>query len=307
MNLSVRAKIVLITLVILAVVFGVNGVQSRQFFWDEYSEAIISNAFTIGDSLKIQLNRILKLGIELENIVGFEEQCKEMAENYEYVSHVLVMDMEGVILFHNNPGMHGKKVSPTMMEAIGNGEDRVQHFTHEYGDHYDVIVPVSGSHETRVGFILVGIPIEFINQKTSAIMYSYIILAVASFLIASLLIIVSISKWVTTPIGRLRDSALLIGRGKLDVKIETKSRDELGELSSAFNQMREGLKESRKKLESYSKELEKEVKERTAELERSKKDLESKNDELERFNKLAIGRELKMVELKKRIKELEGK
>ncbi len=41
-----------------------------------------------------------------------------------------------------------------------------------------------------------------------------------------------------------------------------------------------------------------EVKERTAEL-------EHKNSELERFNRMAIGRELRMVELKKRIRELE--
>ena len=38
--------------------------------------------------------------------------------------------------------------------------------------------------------------------------------------------------------------------------------------------------------------------ERTAEL-------DDKNSELERFNKLFVGRELKMVELKERIKELE--
>jgi len=46
-------------------------------------------------------------------------------------------------------------------------------------------------------------------------------------------------------------------------------------------------------------ELEERVKERTAEL-------AAKNAELEKMNKLFVGRELKMVELKERIKELEG-
>jgi len=41
------------------------------------------------------------------------------------------------------------------------------------------------------------------------------------------------------------------------------------------------------------------------ELRRGKEELQSKVEEIERFNKLAVGRELKMVELKKRIGELE--
>jgi len=47
-------------------------------------------------------------------------------------------------------------------------------------------------------------------------------------------------------------------------------------------------------------ELEQRVRERT-------RDLEAKIKEVERINKLFVGRELDMIELKKRIKELEGR
>jgi C4-dicarboxylate-specific signal transduction histidine kinase len=52
-----------------------------------------------------------------------------------------------------------------------------------------------------------------------------------------------------------------------------------------------------RELEELAEGLEKQVKERT-------KDLEQKITELENFQKFAVGRELKMVELKKRLKEL---
>jgi len=51
-------------------------------------------------------------------------------------------------------------------------------------------------------------------------------------------------------------------------------------------------------LHKYRDHLEELVKERTAQL-------NQKNEELERFNKLFVGRELRMIELKKKIAELE--
>jgi len=116
-----------------------------------------------------------------------------------------------------------------------------------------------------------------------------------------------LSRRITRPIINLRDAAIRIGKGSLDTQIRVKAGNEVGELASAFNQMTIDLKKSRKELEEYSKNLEEKVKERTKELEKSKKELEETNYDLERFNKLAVGRELRMIELKKRIKELEEK
>ena len=117
--------------------------------------------------------------------------------------------------------------------------------------------------------------------------------------ISSLTIIVALilgyfmSKMITKPITTLRDVVNKISKGDLDTKMEIKTGDEIGELASAFKQMTKNLKKHQESLEEL-------VTERTRELEK-------KIDELEKFKKVTVNRELKMVEMKKRIKELKQK
>ena len=91
----------------------------------------------------------------------------------------------------------------------------------------------------------------------------------------------------------LKNIAREMGEGNLDVKIDVRSNDEIGDLAYNFKLMAKNLKNNRENLENQ-------VWERT-------KDLNNKIKELERFKELTVGRELKMIEIKKQIKELKTK
>jgi len=69
------------------------------------------------------------------------------------------------------------------------------------------------------------------------------------------------------------------------------------ELENAKSVLEIKVKARTKELEELNQNLEEQVKERT-------KELQKKVESLDKMNKLMIGRELKMVELKKEIKEL---
>jgi signal transduction histidine kinase len=56
-----------------------------------------------------------------------------------------------------------------------------------------------------------------------------------------------ISRTITNPIIRLKNAALKIGEGDLDVTLKPKSADEIGLLTEAFNTMTQQLKEERSK------------------------------------------------------------
>lgn len=138
------------------------------------------------------------------------------------------------------------------------------------------------------------------------------------------------------PLTKIKDAAIEMGKGKLDTRIAVKSEDEIGIVASAFNEMAENLKDSQEKIQAQNEELNanneelkaagEELESTNEELMQSKEELEAANEELrvaneeavkakeatekkaeqlERFNKLAVGRELEMKKLKDRIKELE--
>lgn len=87
-----------------------------------------------------------------------------------------------------------------------------------------------------------------------------------------------LSRRITKPIISLRDAAREISRGKLDTKIEIKSKDEIGELATDFSEMAA-------RLGAYTGELEGKVTERTAELAKKLKELAESNTEIDNAKK----------------------
>ncbi len=137
--------------------------------------------------------------------------------------------------------------------------------------------------------------IERTHENTIRMVFVLII----SVSLLCVLFAVFFSKRITDPLVSLAEMAKRISEGDLRLKVDGRlleKRDEIGALSNSFKIM---LKRLNTEID-----LQKKISNDLAE---SRKDLEKRNDELERFNRLAVGRELRMVELKKRIRELEGK
>jgi len=116
----------------------------------------------------------------------------------------------------------------------------------------------------------------------------------AVIMILAVTIGLSISRFISAPIAKLKDAAIEIGSGRLDTRIPVSSNDEIGQLADSFNKMADNLSTTttsidnlnrevaerklvEKALQKARDELERLVKKRTAQLETANKELEEDN------------------------------
>lgn len=184
----------------------------------------------------------------------------------------------------------------TVNLALQGSEDTI--FTRElYGeyDSFESFVQQKGFGEFGGnGWVLI---IESPRDKVDANLLTMVSVLTVSFVvfgaILCLIIMAVFHTFIIKRIKSLTSITQLIAGGDLSLRVKDRSKDEIGILSQAFNNMTE-------QLESLKKNFEEKVEEKT-------RDLQKQTDEAQKLNQLTIGRELKMLELKKEIENLTKK
>jgi PAS domain S-box-containing protein len=277
MQLSVRAKIVLITAAILSFAIGANTLAGITPFAREYSNARQLKAFVAGQALTSQLDDLLDLGLGLDDLVGFEKQCQEIVDTYDDIAYAMVVDVDGKILFHNDPSQQGQIITDAAtLRAVKSAQDAVLIYSQQGDKYYDAIIPVRDSRGRHIGAVRVGLPARLVTEQTVGLIAHYIGVALFSLGFAIALLVFALSVWVTKPLRTLVTAIQEIGSGGTysAKRVDIDSRDEMGQLASAFNQMISDLSEFQAQISKHTCELELKVEERTAELQATNEQLQ---------------------------------
>ncbi|MEI6378439.1 MAG: HAMP domain-containing protein [Candidatus Falkowbacteria bacterium] len=135
-----------------------------------------------------------------------------------------------------------------------------------------------------------------------------ILLSLIVAILLTILIIYLFVSQITKRISRLSHITQEIAAGKFNNRIgesETAVGDEVGVLAKSFNEMVGKITAAYKSLENKVKERTAEVEEKNKKLEAAAGELKKTVDLLNKTNKAMVGRELKMVELKKKMSAME--
>jgi len=295
---------VLIVVSLVSIYFVIT--QQREDFINTAIEEKIRLAATINETIASP-SWIYRMAL----IPGLEKAFVAEMAKFKDVRYVRIVKLDGSIYQSSVEEEWGKSIKdPDIAKAITTKKTIVKDEVFK-GEKLKTIIYPGYQDKT----IWVAFSLKRVEEEVKAIFIRGITIALVG-LIFTISIIFLILRTIVDPLKKMTAACQEVRKGNLEVKIPVISKTEIGELATTFNEMIKDLRESHAASEESKKVLEIKVKARTRELrelaegleeevKRRTKEIQERMAELEKFQRLAVGRELKMVELKKEIKKLE--
>lgn len=146
-------------------------------------------------------------------------------------------------------------------------------------------------------YLISEIGLQSVSEKVYSTTIILTLLIIIGFILMASVLYQSIALFLG-PLKKLRMFSEKISTGDFSERVTVDTKDEFSDLADSFNSMASSL-------DALYKHLDDKVKERTDELNKSEAKLSKMLAESEKLNKFMVGREMEMVELKKKIAELE--
>ncbi len=240
LGVSVRVKIMGIALGMVFLLSFAVTVQMRVSLADALSRELESRGESIGRDVAARSTDL----ILTNNLFALHELVRDTLENNHDVRYVLVLDAKGEVLVHT----FGATVPPDLLTANYVGarqRARVETLDTEEGLVHDVAVPI---FEGRAGTARVGMSTRKVGQMLGN-MTRYVLLATLLVSLAGVLAAYVLTQVLTRPLLELRLSARRVGEGEFGERARVWSKDEIGQLTAAFNAMTESLQQMQRELQ----------------------------------------------------------
>lgn len=240
MRSGIRAKVTIISSIVLIISIGVNSFILSSIYKSEHTNSLHQNIAFVGKTLKEKLLTILDLGIPVDEIYGFNEQCREITEKSFSLSYAMVVTLNGKILFHNQSEMtNGMIADPLISNNLLKKTESVLISKVNGEEVHDFFFPVIRDGGKHVATIRIGYPVKLINQKTRKLVIYAVLFAVFLMILSIIVILASLNVFVVNPVKYLANVMQDINSPDTinAMQLQVKSNDELGKLTDTFNKM----------------------------------------------------------------------
>jgi len=268
----------MLVFVTLSIVLGANTFFLSWGFISFHKNLLQNKTKLVGERLRDEVSRTLNLGMPLESLEGLDESCRDIIDANKEIGYCMLVDSENRILYHNDPLLAGRFLKdPGSVRASHSIQSLVQPRIEDGVKYYDISVPIFDSEQRLLGSIRLGLKQAAVVSDIYPLLWETVLVAIFTFIITSVLMMLFINKKIVTPIVELSASASLIAQGELTRRLTINSKDEVGQLAQSFNRMAESLKDREERIQQNYRDMEKS----NAHLKTSYAKLESTAGELE--------------------------
>lgn len=196
------------------------------------------------DSLKTRLETEALLACDLLeprqdrwNATTMGELARRIAQDVK--ARVTIIDINGTVLgdsLEDPAQMENHLDRPEVLDSLTGGVGvAIRHSSTLDTDMMYVAVPIM-QEDRPVGFLRLAMPLAEIRGAFFRL-WSAVVVAVSLAVFFTILISLGLSKRLTEPIEKLTEFARRISGGDFDCRAKLESKDEIGELAEALNQM----------------------------------------------------------------------
>lgn len=274
--MSIRTKFVLLFALGLTVLFGVSLAYTAREIRAKYVQMNLEVATAAADNLIVRIDRLLGLGLHLDEFSGFNAQCTEVARSNRMISHVFVVNSDLELLYHG-----GDRVAPIVRDIVENmavrGSTRKGLLL--------VNKPLRDALGDWVGSVVLVVDEQAIDQAVIVLLRDIVTVSAVLLMVGTLIVLGVMKRLFLQPATKLLRH--IEGIDSANDLVER--NDELGVIARAHDALVKRLVETGRALQNASRELERHnlklddmVRQRTRALEEANAKLEkmANTDEL---------------------------
>ncbi|TCO63236.1 sensor histidine kinase [Caldanaerobacter subterraneus] len=231
--MSLRWKIFYLYLTIMIISLAVTGLYLYNYIEKSYLDNLKINNSMQANMVSNFVSRFV--GTPSSYLI--EPTIVEYAKQIN--ARILFTNIDGRVIVDSAPSkeFEGKsiKMYPDIKEALSGKSSTSIHNISGVGWAMYTAVPVISKNNV-VGAILISSSIDNVIDLLNSIKYRMIYTFSGIGVLVGFLSLL-VASFITNPLKRLTEAANILSQGKLDYKVDVKSKDEIGKLANAFNKM----------------------------------------------------------------------
>ncbi len=242
MNLKTRA--VMATAAILFLVFVFNTLTNIYATTSKYREALIARTAALAEGIKKDINKAIGFGLPLNALEGMSEKLQALVEEDKDISRIMVVDMEGRVLYSSNKGLETTVLTDgaTKISLAARGPI-VHSYSDQSGGHYEKVIPLMSVDGKQLGVFRIALKESAVNAHVRSLLVSSLLVSLISFLVATVLVYIFVDRGISRPITEMSTTAAGMAAGDLSRDIAARGETEIAALGAAINTMSSNLRE----------------------------------------------------------------